>query len=100
MCRKHQQLLVGQVGLKPSDPWRAHVIVAQIVLFQATSAHPSTYERLGGDLKRLGELGCLACFRPDAFGEIIQAFQRGGIAAVKALGDRIVNDKAVNPKQR
>lgn len=92
MCQKHQRLLLKQIGIGPEGPWRSHIIVAQIALFQGTTAHPDTYHRIGGDLQRLGELGCLACFRPDTFGEIVQAFQVGGIGAVKALGERLVNE--------
>lgn len=90
MCQRHQRLLLDQIGIGPDGPWRSHIIVAQIALFQATTAHPSTYARIGGDVTRIGELGCLACDRPDAFGEIVQAFQRGGIAAVKQYGEQLV----------
>ena len=90
MCQKHQRLLLDQIGIGPDGPWRSHIIVAQIALFQGTTAHPDTYHRIGGDVGRIAELGCLACFRPDTFGEIVQAFQEGGIGAVKALGERLV----------
>jgi hypothetical protein len=92
MCQKHQRLLLDQIGIGPEGPWRAHIIVAQIALFQGTTAHAGTYERIGGDVTRIGELGCLACYRPDTFGAIVQAFQQGGIAAVKQLGERLVEE--------
>ncbi len=95
MCQLHQRLLVDQLEIGPDGPWRSHILVAQITLFQATTAHPSTYKQIDGDVQRIEELGCLACFRPDAFGEIIQAFQQGGIGAVKALGEKYVT----KPKQ-
>lgn len=94
MCQLHQRLLLDQIGVGPDGPWRAHIIAAQITLFQATTAHPGTYEHVGGDASRIAELGCLACYRPDTFGEIVQAFQHGGMGAVKALGDRIVASTA------
>jgi hypothetical protein len=94
MCHKHQRLLVTQLGIGPRGPWRSHIIVAQLVLLQATTAHADTYDRIGENLERIGELGCLACFRPDAFGEIVDAFQSGGLAAVKALGEKKVTDAA------
>ncbi|MGE3276744.1 MAG: hypothetical protein AB7O67_16655 [Vicinamibacterales bacterium] len=93
MCQKHQRLLVDQIGVAPDGPWRVCVIAAQIALFQGTTAHPDTFDRLGGDIRRIGELGCLACYRPDTFGEVVQAFQQEpapNIAAVKALGERLV----------
>lgn len=92
MCQKHQALLLRQIGIGPEGPWRSHIIVAQIALFQGTTAHPDTYARIGGDVTRIGELGCLACYRPDTFGAIVAAFQQGGIGAVKQLGERLVEE--------
>ena len=92
MCQTHQRLLFDQVGVGPDGPWRSTLIVAQIALFQAATAHPTTYDRIGGDVTRIGELGCLGCDRPEAFGEIVQAFNEGGIAAVKRLGERKVEE--------
>lgn len=96
MCQKHQRLLLDQIGIGPDGPWRSHIIVAQIVLFQGATAHSDTYERIGGNVLRIAELGCLACYRPDTFGEIVQAFQQGGIAAVKALGEGYVEPAEKN----
>lgn len=96
MCQKHQRLLVDQVVIGPGRPWHAYIIVAQVALFQAATAHPTTFERIGGDVARIGELGCLACDRPDAFGEIVAAFQAGGVAAVKAWGQAIVQKGAAS----
>jgi hypothetical protein len=65
------------------------IIMAQIALFQAATADPTFYARIGGDLQRIGEVGCLACFKPDAFGEIVEAAKRerrhGG--TIKRLGE-------------
>ncbi len=100
MCRKHQRLLLDQIGIGPDGPWRVAIVVAQITLFQGATAHPSTPERLGGDVTRIGELGCLACDRPDVFGQVVEAWQQGGadisasIGAVKALGERLVAEAA------
>ena len=94
MCQKHQRLLVQQLGLGPNDTWRAAIVMAQIVLFQAATAHPSTYERIGGDITRISELGCLACDRPDAFGEIIETTKTKGFGAVKALGESYLKSES------
>ena len=90
MCRKHQWLLLQQVGIGPEGPWRSAVIAAQITLFQGTTAHAATYAVIGDDVQRIGELGCLACYRPDVFGQVVDAFTTGGMAEVKALGERLV----------
>lgn len=92
MCRKHQGLLLAQAGYGPNDPWRVVIIAAQISLFQAATSHPSTYERIGGDVTRIGEIGCLACDRPDAFGEIVAAATTRDIGAIKAVGERWIAD--------
>lgn len=91
LCKKHQQLLVAQAGYRPSDPWQALIIATNIALFQAATTHSKTHERIGGDISRIGELGCLACYRPDAFGEIVAVSQKPqSIAAIKALGEKWV----------
>lgn len=101
MCKTHQGLLIGQVGIPESGPWRVAIIIAQVALFQGTTAHPDTYPRLDGDVMNIGRLGCLACFRPDCFGEIVAAMQAGpewGFDKVKALGEKWVNDAHWGPK--
>lgn len=90
MCRTHQRLFLEQVGIGPDGPWRSAIVAAQIALFQGTTAHPDTYARIGGDVLRIQELGCLGCFRPDTFGQVVEAFRQGGIGATKALGERLV----------
>lgn len=90
LCQKHQSLLVHQLGFTPDDPWRALIIMTNIALFQAATARPATHERLGGVIERLPELGCLACYLPDAFGEIVDAVQREGLGAIKPLGEKWV----------
>lgn len=91
MCQKHQRLFLDQIGIGPDGPWRSAIISAQITLFQGTTAHPTTYEKIGGDITRISELGCLACERPDVFGAIVQAWQQGGMRACKLLGERYVS---------
>ena len=87
MCQMHQSLLVHQCGYGPNDTWRALIIMANIALFQGASADDAFWERLGGDISRIGEVGCLACFKPDKFGEIVDAVQRKGAGTIKQLGE-------------
>lgn len=92
MCQKHQRLLVDQVGIGPDGPWRSCIISAQITLFQGATADPKMAERLGGDITRIVEVGCLACHRPDVFGGLVDAWQRGGMGGCKQYGlDLIAN---------
>lgn len=92
MCQLHQSLLIHQVGIPESGPWRAAIVVAQITLFQGTTAKQQAWDAIGGDVSRIAELGCLGCYSPDVFGQIVDAFQTGGFAAVKALGERICDE--------
>lgn len=94
LCKTHLSLFVHQARLKDSDPWRAFVIGAQIALFQAATSDPKTHERVGGLVERLSELGCLACYKPDAFGEIVEAAKTHDLGLVKALGEKWVKENA------
>lgn len=92
MCQMHQRLLLHQAGIGPDGAWRSAIVAAQIALFQGATAHPATHERLGGDITKVEELGCLACYKPDVFGQVVEAFCAGGIGATKALGERLIRE--------
>lgn len=94
LCDKHAWLLVHQAGYTHADPWRALIIMAQVALAQAATCDPRVHTKLGGDLARIGELGCLACEKPDAFGEIVEAAKTHELGAIKALGERWVAEAA------
>lgn len=87
MCKMHQSLLVHQAGYGPDDTWRSLIIMAQIALFQAATADDTFYDKLDGDITRVVEIGCLACFKPDKFGEIVNIIQQKGQDAIKELGE-------------
>lgn len=85
MCKKHQSLLIHQVGIPETGPWRSLIIMAQIALFQAATVREGMYEKIDGDITRLSEIGCLACYMPDRFGEIVDAAQNQ--RSIKELGE-------------
>lgn len=87
LCKLHQRLLVSQAGYSEKDPWRALMIATQIALFQGATADPATHERIGGLIERLPELGCLACYKPDKFGEIVEVAKTHDIGNIKKLGE-------------
>lgn len=95
MCATHRALLVRQMGYGPDGPWMALEVMCTIALFQAATADAKVYAEIDGDLKNLTRLGCLACRKPDAFGEIIDAGQKHGLSAIKALGEKWVKDAAL-----
>lgn len=92
MCPRHQHLLVTQAQYTPDDAWRALIIVAQIALMQAATCDPATHEKTAGDLGKLEALGCLACLKPDAFGEIVETAKLHDFGKIKALGEQWVKD--------
>lgn len=87
MCQTHRALLIQQAGYGPLDPWRALEITASIVLFQAATCDATIHAEVGGDVTKIAALGCLACRKPDAFGQIVEAAKRREPGALKALGD-------------
>lgn len=90
MCQKHQWLLVSQAEYGKKDPWQALILIAQVALFQAATCLPKTHERTGGNIARIQELGCLACYRPDAFGEVVEAAKTHDLGNVKAVGEKFI----------
>ena len=92
LCKLHQSLLIHQCRFKKSDPWRALIIMTQIALFQGATADPILYEKLKGDITKISEIGCLACFKPDKFGEIVESVIKNGMSSIKALGESWVNE--------
>ncbi len=97
MCARHQSLLVHQVGVPPTGPWRALIVMAQVALFQAVSTDKAAWEQSGGDVTKLSRLGCFACFKPDAFGEIVKTAIKG--ESIKALGERWVKEASDNVEE-
>jgi PRTRC genetic system protein C len=91
MCQKHQHLLTRQAGYGPEDPWQALLIASQIALFQAATADERTYRRIGGEIAKLPSIGCLACYKPDAFGEVVEAAKTKDLGAIKRLGESWVS---------
>lgn len=92
MCRTHQALLVSQCGYGPQDPWQALQIVTNLALFQGATADPKVHVELGGVIENLPTIGCLACRKPDLFGQLIDRVQRtfprsAHIGAIKQLGE-------------
>lgn len=92
MCPLHQRLLVMSANYSPQDPWMALFVATQVALFQGATADPKTHERLGGDITRIGELGCLACYKPDLFVKIVDAARTHDLGKVKTLGEQWVLD--------
>lgn len=101
MCKRHQRLLVHQASYAETDPWRALIIMAQVALLQAATCDPETHKRIGDDITKITGLGCLACYKPDVFGEIVEAAKSRDLGAIKELGERWVKESAptVNGEQ-
>jgi len=93
----------GEVGIKFFNSgfgavgWaRGTVLVGSpIALFQALTCDDKVHREVGGDALKIGDLGCAACVKPDAFGQIVDVAQRAGkdgaIGAIKRLGEAWVS---------
>lgn len=85
-CDRHQRDLVIECGYKPTDPWRALMIAAQVAMFQSAITVDTIQKRLDGDIRGIQELGCLACRLPQSFRQVIREGKKN-LGAIKALGD-------------
>jgi len=98
MCNNHQVELIRGAGYTSADPWRALIVASQIALFQAATIDPETHKKIQGEITLIGTLGCLACYKPAAFAEIIEAGKSHELGRIKALGEKWVAD-AAKPEQ-
>jgi hypothetical protein len=94
-CPRHQHEIVHEAGYKETDPWRVLMVAAQIAMFQGATSTPSVHKRLGGDVSKIGTLGCFACRLPNKWGQVIAA-AKISLATVKALGDGWIEEANKN----
>lgn len=94
MCKMHQSLLVNQCNFTKNDPWRSLIIMAQVSLFQAATVDDNFYQEIDGDLLKTEKIGCLACFKPNIFDEIVNVVQTKGQGAIKELGESYLKPKS------
>ncbi len=92
LCNTHRVLLVKQCAYGPADPWLSLELATQIALFQGATADDKVHAQIGGDITRMSEVGCLACRKPDLFGQLIDKVQRtfprsAHISVIKELGE-------------
>jgi len=87
LCYPHFHQLVHEAGFHKTDPWQALVAVTQIALFQAVTADDATYPLINGLVENIPTLGCLACFKPDAFEALVHVAKSHDLGAVKRLGE-------------
>lgn len=99
LCQRHEHdLVVQQLRLSPNDDWRSHMVLALILLFQATTATDRFRKRCGGDRDAgddadvaamnivLSEIGCLACWNGAVYRLVLSVFRRGGFEHAAAVG--------------
>lgn len=90
LCETHRSLLVHGAGYGPDDTWRALIIVTQIALMQGMTADTQVYAKVDGQVGRIHELGCMACYKPDKFGEIVETAKKHDLSDIKRLGEKWV----------
>lgn len=71
LCKMHQAKVVHGLGLKPEDSWQMTLMAVQLAAFRATTFDERFLKRTEGKAENfsvvLGELGCLACWQPEAY---------------------------------
>lgn len=72
MCLNHRTILVQDAGFKVSDPWQSLELITQVALFQIATSQKITHDRIGEDITKIKELGCLACWSPAEFSKITE----------------------------
>lgn len=92
MCKKHQSLLIHQANYSKSDSWQILIVATQVALFQKASCDTTTHKKLDGDINKISTLGCLACYSPDAFGEIVEVAKSHDLKKIKELGEKYVKE--------
>jgi hypothetical protein len=90
-CRAHARALVLAANLGPDDPWRAGLVVAQLITFQALmnnrriitrlGANPDSTEKIDLDVDTanlvFAEIGCPLCFSGTVFRAVRRIMARG-----------------------
>ena len=97
ICNRHGAALMHALKLRESDPWLAHYVTAQILLFGMATADARIHKRapeLGDMSVVLAEIGCLACFLPGSMARVIRIFGRGGLDHAA----KVAQGKATDPE--
>lgn len=85
-----------RLKLKEWEPWRANLIVLNILLFQAISGDERIWKRAEGKTENLGlvlgEIGCLACWSHLAYRRVIRVLKKGLDHAAAVSKGEIIDD--------
>lgn len=82
LCDPHKhELIVRRLRVPRTGPWRATIVVAQVLLAQRGMSSRRIHRRIGGDPQQysvvLAEIGCLACWDKDGFRRVVRVLRRG-----------------------
>lgn len=91
LCFHCQRRIVKHCHLHPWDPWRAHIVVARLLLFSWVSSEDGIAARAEHEARNLtlilAELGCLGCARRHLFRDSILPLLAKGLShAAKVPG--------------
>lgn len=100
LCKRHEyDLIVDQLKVPESGPWRSYYIVAQILMFQGMCADGRFQKRVGPDGGTeamnivLSEIGCGACWNGALYRLVVRLMKRGfDYASEVSLGKRVDED--------
>lgn len=98
LCERHLSDLVRRrLRMHDHEPWRAAVVVAQLLLFTWTTGDrrflARTEERTENFSLVLAEIGCLACFDRAAYGRVCRLMRKLGVDGAA----RVAQQKASDP---
>ena len=89
LCEAHQALILHNLRMGPTEPWKAALVVANLMLFQITSAGDVMWQRAkredgetptSADVSLvLAEMGCLACFSHKNLERVLTIFRKHGL---------------------
>lgn len=99
ICAEHQyDLIVHELRIPETGPWRAHYVVAQMLFFQGLTALESFQSRVGkdGDQRTitlvLAEIGCPACHNRALYKLVVRTLKKGMGYAAKIVQRKGVDD--------
>jgi hypothetical protein len=82
LCRRHEhELIVHDLEIPESGPWKPAMLYAQMLLFSKVAGDPRVVARIDGDDHNLSlvlaEIGCMACFAPDVYERAVRVLRKG-----------------------
>ena len=87
-CEYHRSRLVHGAKFREKDPWMALEVASQIAMLQAIMVSNTFHIKFGGDVEKIQNVGCLACFENKTFKQLVKIAKKNkSIKDIKEFGD-------------